>query len=451
MKKVLVLLLGTVLAVACGKTELPANTDLSANGSDVNSQSVLFPPATCTFLPAMLDTTFGSCGRVLSGNDTLASLAVEVKALVGLPDGKTLIAGAWDYMNKELVVARLNSNGSPDTSFGVEGFVKFFPQPPYFDYDHSARGLHAMQVLSDGKILLAGYFDNYSGFIARLNSDGTYDFSFNNGQVSVYPSLGYFTGMALQPDGKIVTVGSVYGTGRVVLNRFNSDGSYDFDFQQVQHFDGVFEQNFDIRIFRVVVLSSGRILAIRNTKNGPTATAFDANGLVDTWFGNAGSAAPWKPAFRPGGSGNTCTAPGTIQQSDDKIIMAGGCNGQFAMARINADGSLDSSFGTFGKVSDTSMPAMNAVTLRSDGRIVVGGNQNDDFLLVGYNANGSKDSSWGNGRVVTGFPQRNGIVPVDTVTAVTVAADGKIIAAGSSYTRFEKGSGGGFAVARFRP
>jgi hypothetical protein len=106
---------------------------------------------------------------------------------------------------------------------------------------------------------------------------------------------------------------------------------------------------------------------------------------------------------------------------------------------------------------------MNAVTLRSDGRIVVGGTQNDDFLLVGYNANGSKDLSWGNGRVVTGFPKRRDrfrstgedefFVPYDTATAVTVAADGKIIAAGSSQTHqfITSNSVEGFAVARFRP
>jgi uncharacterized delta-60 repeat protein len=425
MKKVLVLMLGTILAVACGKTELPATTDSNANGAEVNSQAVRFPP-TCLVAPAPLDNSFGNCGRVYVGIPTIPN------AMVAQPDGKILLAGN----NSD--VYRLGVNGSFDTSFSDDGKVSLAEVSIY-----AGRSiLQAIQVLADGKIVVAGNFvGRYENhwFVMRLNSDGSYDTSF--GESLVYPYSGHVKSIAVQPDGKVVAVSSAYGTGEGELSRFGSDGSYEY---------GIYSAQIGDEPSRVFVLSSGRIVVVSNSINGPTATAFDTDGHLDPWFGNAGSVAPWKPVFRPIGDVNKCATNGSVQQGDDKIILTGNCDGKFTMARINANGSLDSSFGTSGKVSDASLPAMNAVTLRSDGRIVVGGGI-EDFLLVGYNANGSKDSSWGNGRVVTAFPKRNGVVPVDRVTTLTGAADGKIIAAGSSFTSYQFDTGNGFALARYNP
>jgi uncharacterized delta-60 repeat protein len=457
MKNIFMLMLGTVLAVACNQSQLPATTDSSPEaGADVKAQLVFPKPfPTCNlFIAGMLDTTFGNCGRVLTGDPAMRSEGYAIPNVMAIqPDGKVLVAGDFGSIGPNHVVFRLNPNGSLDTSFSGDGFTQLA-------YQYLAFGpLSAIEVLADGKILLAGQysggdasdiFEGFSGgFITRLNSDGSTDTSFNGGAFLKYP-LHSFVSIALQPDGKIVTIGGSDSTSTPFqVMRLNPDGSLDFDFQQPL-LEG---SGWVVKVF---VLSSGRIVAVRNTQFGPTATAFDTNGFLDTTFGKAGSIAPWKPRFLFPGYVNTCGASAAIKQTDEKMILVGGCNNQFAMARITPNGGFDLGFGTNGLVSDTSIPTMGAATLRADGRIVVAGGQNNDFLLVGFNANGSQDLSWGNGRVVTGFPNRIGITPVDTVRAVSVAADGKIIAVGSSYTGVDYETDplvdrAGFAFARYRP
>jgi uncharacterized delta-60 repeat protein len=143
-------------------------------------------------------------------------------------------------------------------------------------------------------------------------------------------------------------------------------------------------------------------------------------------------------------------------QSDGKIVTAGYALGQFALARYNEDGSLDSSFGTEGKVTTSFFNVgvnvlagafASAVMIQPDGRIVAAGtaqraDQIQDFAVARYQANGTLDPAFGSGGKVT-----MGLAAGTDVTASCAAlqADGKVIVGGSGYN----GSQPNFALARF--
>jgi hypothetical protein len=159
-------------------------------------------------------------------------------------------------------------------------------------------------------------------------------------------------------------------------------------------------------------------------------------------------------------------------QADGKVVVAGSIisefegdfhiNTDFALARYNADGSLDSSFGTGGRVTTDfgdyfptqdfgSYDQANALALQADGRIVVGGFSSDNFLdivdfsLARYNTDGSLDSSFdGDGRVTTDFAGFR-----DEARALALQADGKIVAAGFADDFNDSSTISAFALARY--
>ena len=135
-------------------------------------------------------------------------------------------------------------------------------------------------------------------------------------------------------------------------------------------------------------------------------------------------------------------AYGMTMQSDGKILVAGesnnGSNADFALTRYNANGSLDTSFGTGGIVTTRIGSADDlgrAVVLQADGKIVVVGESmiagNFDIALTRYNSDGSLDSSFGGGDGIVTTAVGTGH---DHGQSVTVQADGKLLVAGYSRT-----------------
>jgi uncharacterized delta-60 repeat protein len=139
-----------------------------------------------------------------------------------------------------------------------------------------------------------------------------------------------------------------------------------------------------------VVLASPAVAAA-----GDLDTSFDANGKVTTDFGGFDGAA--EVAIQPGG----------------KIVAAGSAAGDFALARYNRDGSLDASFDGDGKVTTDFggvFEAASAVAIQRDGKIVVAGSTGavDDFALARYNRDGSLDTRFdGDGKVTTDSGRRS--------------------------------------------
>jgi uncharacterized delta-60 repeat protein len=170
-----------------------------------------------------------------------------------------------------------------------------------------------------------------------------------------------------------------------------------------------------------------------------------AEGDLDTTFDSDG-----KVTTAIGASDNE--AYSVAIQSDGKIVAAGssknGSNYDFALARYNTDGTLDTNFGTGGKVITaigSSTDVAESVAIQSDGKIVAAGfsnnGSNNDFALVRYNTNGTLDTTFdSDGKVTTAIGSAN-----DAAYSVAIQSDGKIVAAGFS----NNGSNNDFALVRY--
>jgi len=423
---------------------------------------LLVTPSSIEAAPGDLDPTFGNGGIVITpvGNFSAAySLAVQ-------PDGKIVAAG-FSYSGTtsapiyDFAVVRYNTDGTLDSSFGTGGKVTT-------DFGGEDVAL-AIAIQPDGKIVVAGDAGpsaNKDFALARYNTDGTLDTSFGTGGKVVTPvsSLSDFANtVAIQSNGKIVVAGnSNSGTSAANFNydfavvRYNTDGTLDNSFgtggKVTTNFGGNFETG-----NAVVIQSDGKIIVAGisgtftsgvGTTAGFALARYNMDGSLDTSFGAGGK------VITPAGSSDD-RATGAAIQTDGKIVVVGGSNTgttsarnyDFAVFRYNTDGSLDSSFGAGGKVTTpigSSDDFAHDVAIQSNGKIVVagdkynvGGGLDYDIALARYNTDGSLDTSFGTGgKVVTRISSST-----DQAAAVAIQADGKIVVAG-------RGSGG-VAVVRY--
>src|SRR5438477_2437680 len=351
-----------------------------------------------------LDNSFGSGGRVRTDFPGLAAVPSSV---VIQPDGKIVVAGGafplFTFLgNFELV--RYNPNGSLDTSFGNGGIVTTnFPEGSYAS---------SVALQADGKIIAAGtvFVDFIIGdqsdtdfALARYNQHGTLDASFGNGGLV---STDFFAmeddafSVLIQPDGKIVAVGSANNPATYydfAAVRYLSNGTIDTTFGVGGKVSTDFgDQNFD-RAHSAALQPDGRIVAagFAISQNGGVqnfaVARYTSNGLLDTTFSRDG--------ITQIDFGNCCqSAYQVLLQSDGKIITVGYANTEdsdsdFLLARLNPRGSLDTTLGVGGKVR-TSFGDLNGgangAALQSDGKIVAVGfqatfsNQWANFALARY-------------------------------------------------------------------
>jgi uncharacterized delta-60 repeat protein len=170
-----------------------------------------------------------------------------------------------------------------------------------------------------------------------------------------------------------------------------------------------------------------------------TKSAHAGTGALDQGFGVAGKVVT-------GVAGGNATGNAVVVQPDGKIVVAGSVNVfssntsyDFGLVRYTATGQLDSTFGTNGRVvTDVGTHFQdfgNAVALQSDGKVVVVGSSGNDFGMSRYDADGSLDATFG-----TGGKVRTDILGADEAHAVIVQSDGKIVVAGDAN---------GFGIARY--
>ena len=292
-------------------------------------------------------------------------------------------------------------DGNVDPSFGNANVV-----------DENAR-IETVVVQPDGKILVGGLFTNYNesltSKIIRLNADGAQDATFNP------PSLnGSVSAIALQPDGKII----VGGTFSIVNNqqsfriiRLNSNGSLDPTF----NIGGSIST-----INKIVVQPDGKILiggfftSINGTSRNHIAR-LNADGTLDA-------------SFNPGSGGNQAIRAIALQ-TDGKVLIGGdftSFNGvtRIRLARLNADGSLDTSLNPTGGANNS----VRALAIQSDGKILVGGlftefNGSARESVVRLNQDGNLDA---------GFASIDLSLP--TVFDIAIQTDGKILVVGNFFT-----------------
>ena len=398
-----------------------------------------------------------------------------VNCMVTQSDGKLLLGGSFSSYSGSTVgnMVRVNTNGTRDTTFNTGvGF---------------GAAVNDMRVQSDGKIIAVGAFTTYSGStrnrIVRLNTDGTYDTTFNIG-----------TGLnntanciAIQSDGKILVggstitqySGSLIGTGSL---RINTDGTRDTTYST----GAGFLTNFTV--YSIDIQSDGKIVVGHGatTYSGSTVTRLtrlNDNGSIDN-------------TFNPGTINSSVYA--VKIQPDQKILI----NGAFttvsgstraSIARVLSNGQVDTSYVVGTGVNTTSAGISNAFSLDNSGNVYLGGpfttysgstvnrfvkttpsGAIDGTFISGSIAFNGQSSAGFNSNVravlVSGSniymggdyttyqaPPINylvkldntgavdttfnvGIGPNNTVTSMVTQSDGKILIAGSAFTTYSGSS-----------
>ena len=364
----------------------------------------------------VLDTTFGVGGQVTTDFGVNPSEPEMGNDMVVQPDGKIVLAGraGTDQFpvggDGTFGVARYLPNGSLDPSFGTGGLVKTnFVAPPQRAIPRAV----ALQV--DGKIVVggtAGTIDtNAKLAIARYNPDGSLDPTFGNGGHAepVIGNSGHLFAMKLLPSGKFLATGTGFNPatqGDFLLARFNPDGSLDTTFASAGLVTTDLSGLNDL-VFAIAVTSTGQILL-----------AGEAN-------------------------------------ADDALGVSGDTH--VALARYSADGTLDTTFGSGGKVDHnltTNQDEGRSVVLQSDGKIVVAGPRDGSNVhadpsagsaaVIRYNANGTLDTTFGTGGAAT--TTFGGAAA--GARSMALDSNGRIVVAGGAGM---PNTGVDFALARFLP
>lgn len=299
-------------------------------------------------------------------------------------------------------------SGVLDPSFGNDGIVATVISGTY-------NLAHATVVQPDGKIIVVGQAGEpatYKVAVARYNTDGSLDTTFgNNGTliIEVGPAKSYGTAVALQEDGKIVIGAYTWDnvTGDFALIRLNEDGSFDNSFG---HSGIVIANSNRSEVSEtMVILDDGKILLGGYSDDNFAVAKFNADGTIDTSFGANGYSIT-----------TFMSSPSFIKkialQSDGKIVLAGFLINEsniyeMAVARLNTDGTLDNSFGTDGKISfniGNGNDYLEGVAIQDDGKILLGGHKwimnfglRHDLAVVRLHENGSFDTTYGDNGVAT--------------------------------------------------
>jgi uncharacterized delta-60 repeat protein len=426
---------------------------------------VLAPALIFGQTPGTLDPTFGSGGKVTTdfGGTGAAARTVAVQT-----DGKIIVAGLAVINGAvDFALSRYTSDGTLDTSFGTGGTVT-----TAFDFPGNFDRVFTVVRQPDGKFVAVGStvmnpFANFA--LVRFNPDGTLDASFGTGGI-VTTDFGVSaeaTSAVVQADGKIVAAGyaNLNGGQSFALARYNSNGTLDTTFGTGGKVGTAFDSGgFSYaQAFSVAVQPDGRIVAAGYAEIGAclfnglelpcfdlALARYDSNGSLDASFGTGGR------VTTDFASPND-QAKSVAVQLDGKIVVAGAASPfinrgfDFALARYNSNGTLDTTFGTSGKVT-TDFAGSNdvpsepyGVALQGDGKIVVIGQTlvGDvyDFALARYNTNGTLDTSFGtSGKLTTDYAGG-----YDVPFSVAVQPDGNILLAGGATIN----SRSEFALARY--
>ena len=413
--------------------------------------------------PGDLDPSFG-------GGDGIATTDFDdgwdySKDMVLDSSGRIVVVGIAQQHggNQDFGVVRYLPDGSLDTSFGSNGKVTTA-------FGDSVDEAYAVALDGVGRVVVSGW-TYLSGFaVARYNPDGSLDTTFSDdGKVTtMYTGYDYGYAVAIDDQDRIIVAGGG-ASSDVMLVRYNTDGSLDPSFGA----NGVVVTDFGSwdYAYAVVLDSAGRILVAgtnggyfllaRHNSDGSLDTAFDGDGKVTTDLGS-----------------DDAEARAIALDNDGRIVVAGFMRTSptaydFALARYNPDGSLDTSLGGDGIVI-TDVDGRDEgrdLVLDSSGRIIVSGYVDPgdpgdpgpghgphDFAVVRYQPNGCLDSSFsGDGKAITDF------LPIEMSgsergQAMVLDGHGRIVVAGATYdpatddTNITVGRylGGGTAITAFK-
>jgi uncharacterized delta-60 repeat protein len=350
-----------------------------------------------------------------------------------------------------LIPAAQAAPGALDPSFGAGGKVT--------TAIGASSSASALLLQPDGKLVAAGASNDGSGptfALARYKPNGSLDTGFGSGGkvTTAFGSNGdQAYGVIRQGDGKLVAAGfhNNGSSNDFALARYNADGSLDGSFGGGKVTTSFGSGNDDVSA--VAQQPDGKLVAAGSACGGGqclfAVARYNPNGSLDTGFNGTGMVTT---AFGPSDD----EGDALVLQPDGKLVVAGlsqhGPSWVFALARYNPNGSLDTSFNATGKVT-TAFGSIDdeayALVLQPDGKLVAAGYSYTgaattyDLALARYNSDGSLDTSFGGtGKVTTA------IVPgSEEIDRLVLQPDGKLVASGYADT----GTDNDFALARYNP
>jgi len=299
----------------------------------------------------------------------------------------------WSGAENQFALARYNSNGALDSSFGNSGIVSS-------SFSTNNAIARTMKIQSDGKIVVAGHiytlnndFDEFA--IARYNTDGSPDATFGNtGQVMTSFGIGtrnWINSIELQNDGKIVAGG--FSSNSFALARYESNGTLDISFGTGGLVTTAIPNTTQGLINAVTIHQPDGSIYGGGFSVDPlsnfTIAKYDSSGNLDTTFGTNGILVSPISTQQDG-------INDILLQADNKLLVAGSSDEdsvlQFALARFDSLGNLDSTFGTNGVVKtliDSDFNQIESIALQSDGKILatgIIGNYPYDIAVTRYSS-----------------------------------------------------------------
>jgi len=403
----------------------------------INCQSIVSP-----------DSSFGINGRIAhevgissSGESGLGNRALKV-----LSNGKMMIATTSKInqfnANRNYWVARLNADGSLDESFGEGGKVIIFS-----GNEGVGNSLEAIDVNEANKVIICGQrkdpFNNSieEANIIQLNADGSIDNNFGiNGTVSLKLSPINSTTSARDikylADGKIVILTNVrfsvtnpVGLGQeFCVIKLNVDGSFDTSFGENGVSFIIDAETIDIPS-KMEIQEDGKLI-LAGTESTSAVSKFkfirlNANGSVDNSFGTNGS------VIIDRGSDRTPNLNDLIIASNGKILATGNLSpavgsSQLTIVRLNSDGSMDTSFDNDGIVNLGALDIGNKLLEDANGNILAIAKEFSNVKIARFNVDGSLDTEFGN----NGIGNLGTSNPSSSDLTADFAVDGKIFIAG---------------------
>lgn len=409
--------------------------------------------------PGDLDPSFGVNGKVINYLNT--QFGSIHNAIVVQPDGKFITAG---YIASNASIIRYNQNGTIDSSFGNNGIVTT-------NYGGLSASANDVTLQPDGKIILAGqtsFLDSrrIDFALARFNINGSLDTSFgNNGYTTVdfagdtYSPNDSIKSIKILPDGKLIVAGNAGFTQsqRIGLVKYNADGSIDQSFGNNGKINTLVGSS--VGVGSLIIQNDGKLIVAggsyayqSGTDNDFTVVRFNSDGSLDQSFGFNGKVVT---DFFNGGD----DATDLIIQDDNKIVVTGVAqlsNNEinFALIRYNASGSIDTNFGTNGKVTtsfNTIGSNATALIIQPDGKLVaagdveISGSGDRHFAIARYEQSGDLDLTFGsNGKVTTNLSDH----PTQNLAKdILIDINKKFIVVGSNSET--SGANRGSAMARY--
>lgn len=402
---------------------------------------ISFMFATCSMVvnaqSGSLDNTFNGNG-IVTGNYTSGNNSAD--AMVIQPDGKIIVAGGTGLASSvKIGVSRYNADGSLDTSFAVNGkrdfssgWIKSFVKD--------------IKLQQDGKIVMGGYrWNNSTGdfIMVRLNPDGSFDTTFGTNGIAIIDGGQTEVAESFDIDSNGDYIISGYIEDDFAMAKVKSNGTLDIDFGNggwvITPFSDFASYSHDTIVSSIDgrIILGGMILDGYQNKYEYALAVYLSNGNLDTTFGDQGIL-----HFHVGTDNDFGMR---ILQLNNGQILIGGHSWyatsplryEVAVARLNANGSLDTTYGTNGifkaRLVANGTSYLSGMTLQDDGKLVLTATANEagdyNFGLARATANGQLDTTFGQGgKIFTHIPNST----YGESYNVGIEPDGKIVVSGDT-------------------